>query len=76
MGVIMDRLSKIMSGLDSAFYKCSILFSLFVIAVFLWLIIFSSVKAGEGFHLFGTENILFTINFGEAVDGVPSKFSF
>ena len=43
---------------------------------FLCLIIFISVKAGEGFHLFGIENILFTINFGQAVDGVPSKFSF
>lgn len=73
---IMDRLSKIKNRKDSVFKNCSIIFSSFLIVLFLCLIIFISVKAGEGFHLFGIENILFTINFGQAVDGVPSKFSF
>ncbi|MGL5640153.1 MAG: phosphate ABC transporter permease PstA [Mycoplasmoidaceae bacterium] len=72
----MNKLIQTKNRKDSIFKNSSILFSLFLIILFLCLIIFISIKAVEGFELFGIENILFTINFGQAVGDIPAKFSF
>ncbi|MGL5246011.1 MAG: phosphate ABC transporter permease PstA [Mycoplasmoidaceae bacterium] len=72
----MDKLTQFKNRKDSIFKNSSIVFSLFLIILFLCLIIFISIKAVEGFQLFGIENILFTINFGEAVGDISAKFSF
>ncbi|MGL5591624.1 MAG: phosphate ABC transporter permease PstA [Mycoplasmoidaceae bacterium] len=72
----MNKLTQVKNRKDSIFKNSSIIFSLFLIILFMCLIIFISIKAVEGFQLFGIENILFTINFGQAVGDVPAKFSF
>ncbi|MGL4617162.1 MAG: phosphate ABC transporter permease PstA [Mycoplasmoidaceae bacterium] len=71
----MNKLTQIKNRKDSVFKNSSIIFSLFLIILFACLIIFISIKAVEGFELFGIENILFTINFGQ-VSGDVAKFSF